>query len=153
MSLCHDCGKTYASTTGLRRHRNSQHLRQQWHACECGKRFLDPAGASRCRRGHLKSFRCPVWECDYRSNRKDTVKEHVRRRHRNFVQLQIPTLPAGLGQPSSNASSESNLTPSQELAPVTPSIFQPQPDASHASLFHSDLSYSEPSPSPWSQYG
>lgn len=155
MPLCLECGKTLASPRGLRRHINSQHSRRDWHTCKCGKRFLDPAGASRCRTGHLKTFRCPVWGCDYRSNRNDSVKAHVKRRHRDFVPFQVPTFPAGLepsGSLSSNTASESNLSPPLELVPTPLSIFQPQPDAIYASPSHSDLSFSGSSPSSWSQY-
>lgn len=158
MSLCHDCGKTLASVTGLRRHRNSQHLRGQWHSCECGRRFLDPAGRSRCRRGHLKTFGCPIVDCPYRSSRKDSVKEHIKRRHGRFVPLQVLPVELQLGpsgsQPSS-ASPESNVSPPHlELAITAPCIFQPHPDAIHASLFHPDLYYSESSPSStWGQSG
>lgn len=43
-----------------------RHQRNEWHVCECGKQFLDPAGRSRCRAGHSRSFGCSASECSYR---------------------------------------------------------------------------------------
>lgn len=150
MPLCSTCGKTLSSPRGLRRHANTQHLQSEWHYCTCGKRFLDPAARSRCRTGHLQSFGCPIWGCDYRSTRKDAAKEHLKRRHRGSGGVEVLTLPPTLGpseSQSSNASPESNHTPSLELGPTAPSDFQPQSEVTHASLFHPDLPYSQSSPS------
>lgn len=130
MSLCVDCGKTLASPVGLRRHINSQHQRSEWHVCECGKQFLDPAARSRCRAGHLKSFACPLQGCYYQSTRKDCVKQHIRRRHRNFMDPQVLTLPQGAGS-SRHSSNDDGLglkpTPPQDIMLTNTFIFQPQP--------------------------
>ncbi|KIO22546.1 hypothetical protein M407DRAFT_245124 [Tulasnella calospora MUT 4182] len=109
MSQCLECGKTLASPAGLRRHINSQHQRNEWHVCECGRQFLDPAGRSRCRARHAKSFGCPVHGCSYTSSRKDSVKQHMRRRHPNSTGIHIRTLPPNLGPARSRQSSNSSL--------------------------------------------
>ncbi|KIO27773.1 hypothetical protein M407DRAFT_188494 [Tulasnella calospora MUT 4182] len=153
MSLCSECGKTYASPVGLRRHINSQHQRTEWHVCECGRQFLDPAGRSRCRAGHSRSFGCSASGCSYRSSRKDSVKQHIRRRHQNSTKIHVVTLPPSPA-PSTNSSNDelgSDASPSPDEAPMAP-CFLPLPPPVLAvcpyPLVQQVLYY--PAPSPWS---
>lgn len=157
MSLCSECGKTYASPVGLRRHINSQHQRNEWHVCECGKQFLDPAGRSRCRAGHSRSFGCSASECSYRSSRKDSVKQHIRRRHQNSPKIHVITLPPSPA-PSTNSSNDelrSNASPSPDpaLPPMAPCALPiPPPVLAGCSYPHvqPDMYYYGWPASPWS---
>lgn len=152
MSQCLECGKTLASPAGLRRHINSQHQRNEWHVCECGRQFLDPAGRSRCRARHAKSFGCPVYGCSYQSSRKDSVKQHMRRRHPNSPGVHIRTLPPNVGpaarsRQSSNSSLEYDPSPPPDLLPVNPALLHhPHVDVP---AFSAPLYYAEPSPDSW----
>lgn len=178
MSLCLECGKTLASPAGLRRHINSQHRRSEWHVCECGRQFLDPAGRSRCRARHAKSFGCPAYGCTYQSSRKDSVKQHMRRRHQDSRGLQVITLPANAqphhhGHPhhhphhhhhphghhhpprsrqSSNSSLEFDPSPPPDLMPgtaaTTNTTILPPPPLD-ATPYQAPLYYAEPSPESW----
>ncbi|KAG8891587.1 hypothetical protein FRC01_014622, partial [Tulasnella sp. 417] len=60
-SFCDCPPSSFTSLGGL----FCRHQRNEWHSCECGKRFLDPAARSRCRARHSKSFGCPARNCTY----------------------------------------------------------------------------------------
>ncbi|KIO20105.1 hypothetical protein M407DRAFT_245943 [Tulasnella calospora MUT 4182] len=152
MPSCQDCGKSLATAAGLRRHINSQHAQSEWHACECGRSFLDPAGRSRCRTGHSKSFACSAWGCDYRSGRKDAVKQHIRRRHRGLVDLQVLTLPANFDYSwwlwNTGLAAEIAPAPS-DLILSPPAVLQPQVSVAGSSLSPSPPSYPQTLPESW----
>ncbi|KIO32146.1 hypothetical protein M407DRAFT_115587 [Tulasnella calospora MUT 4182] len=159
MSSCEFCSKTLASPAGLRRHINSQHQRNEWHSCECGKRFLDPAARSRCRARHAKSFGCPARSCTYQSSRKDSVKQHIKRRHPNCVGFPIRTLPPNSGS-SRQSSNDSDIglapNPPQEFIPESPPIFPPQQNIIISPCpFEANMYYQMPPPPsvPWGLCG
>lgn len=137
VSVCHQCGKTLASPAGLRRHINSQHQQNEYHKCECGRRFLDPAGRSRCRAGHSRSFGCLAPDCSYRSNRKDAVKQHIRRRHPGLTEYQVVTLPPRLGFLGPPSSDEPGANSSPPPRPVTPNPIALRPNLNVAKMWSS----------------
>ncbi|KIO24504.1 hypothetical protein M407DRAFT_100026 [Tulasnella calospora MUT 4182] len=153
---CHLCGRILASPAGLRRHINSQHQQSEYHECEhCGKRFLDPAGRSRCRAGHSKSFGCPAPNCDYRSNRKDSAKQHIRRRHPDLVGhavLSLPPTTESSSPSSSDAGSGLDSSPSPAPMLVTPPILQPLQDFTDLWPPEPTFYYTENQPQDWPPY-
>lgn len=156
MSSCHQCGKTLASPTGLRRHMNTQHAQSEYHECECGKRFLDPAGRSRCRASHSRSFGCPVSGCGYKSKRKDSAKQHMRRRHPDLAELQVVTLPPRMGSSSHSSNSDGvglDSSPSPDSAPVTPPILQPHQNFTAFWPPELTIYYTENPSQVWPSYG
>ncbi|KIO24512.1 hypothetical protein M407DRAFT_244430 [Tulasnella calospora MUT 4182] len=155
MSSCHQCGKTLANPIGLRRHINTQHEQSKYHECECGKQFLDPAGRSRCRARHSRSFGCPVRGCGYRSTRKDSAKQHMRRRHPDQAEQEVVTLPPRMGSSSGSLSDDRfgfDPSPSPDPLPVTPYILQPQLYLNGLWPSQPNFYYSETSSQAWPAY-
>lgn len=98
MVQCNHCEKVLANRASLRVHVNSQHSQTRLHFCECGKGFLDPAGRSRCRSRHSRTYGCSAPGCYYQNPRKDSVTQHIRRRHQSFpVDLHPVILPPNKG--------------------------------------------------------
>lgn len=66
----------------------------------------------------------------HRSSRKDCVKQHIRRRHRNFLDPQVLTLQQSVGSTRHSSSADGlglDLTPPQTMMLTAPCILQPQP--------------------------
>ncbi|KAG8945253.1 hypothetical protein FRC04_001093 [Tulasnella sp. 424] len=121
----------------------------------------------------------PVPHPTRRSSRKDSVKQHMRRRHQDSRGLQVITLPANAqpqhhGHPhhhhhhhhhphghhhpprsrqSSNSSLEFDPSPPPDLMPgtaaTTTTILPPPPPPLDATPFQAPLYYAEPSPESW----
>lgn len=87
-----------------------------------------------------------------RSSRKDSVKQHMRRRHPNSPGVHIRTLPPNVGpaarsRQSSNSSLEYDPSPPPDLLPVNPALLHhPHVDVP---AFSAPLYYAEPSPDSW----
>lgn len=133
-NICNQCGKNLANAPSLRRHINTQHSKEDLFVCGgCGKTYLDPAGRSRCQARHSKSFGCPVLGCDYLSSRRDSVKQHMRRKHPRCLHLYIITL-YGIIKPPKRSSKNTDPSPSPD--PTTdpmpgPSTLQEHLDATN----------------------
>ncbi|KAG8972326.1 hypothetical protein FRC05_010168 [Tulasnella sp. 425] len=90
-----------------------------------------------------------------RSSRKDCVKQHMRRRHQDFAEHPVVTLPLKPGSPRQSSSDESGLdpSPSPDQVPATPSTFQQQLEPGNVWPPQQTLHYAEPSSQSWNWYG
>ncbi|KIO23697.1 hypothetical protein M407DRAFT_244690 [Tulasnella calospora MUT 4182] len=153
---CPYCAGPYASSSGLRRHINAQHDHSRLYTCDCGKVFRDPAACSRCRGGHKRTYMCPAVGCGHESRRKDSVKEHMRRRHPYLSGHQILTVPLSHGHSERPSSPRLAIgpapIPSGQISPP-PFVFNPELDASTSSASQSPPYSPEGSTGSWSLFG
>lgn len=82
ISSCPECGKTFGSSTNLKIHIRSVHIKERNHPCNvCGMRFFTKCDQKRHERTHMdiRSFSCSYCEAKFKS--KDSWRRHLKRQH------------------------------------------------------------------------